>query len=100
MYSIIHSQAANIAINAGIRRVASVLALAYAMTFASGCALLSDNLERAAKAAGKIVVSYCENVTVQEVREEIAAAVNAKAAPHKVEITCADEIAAPAAPVE
>ncbi len=99
MYSTIHSPAAIGGLSLA-RRVVCALTGAFALTFASGCALLSDNLEKAASGAGKLVKSYCENVTIPEVRQQIRDAVNAKAAPHKIEVICADELpaAAPAAP--
>lgn len=96
MYSTTRSVDANGSTRSPVARTVGALAVACALIFASGCALLSTNLEKAAKAAGKTVTAYCENVTVQEVRDEIAAAVNAKAAPHKVKITCADEVTDPA----
>lgn len=76
--------------NSATRRAVSVLTLALAATFASGCSLLSDNLDKAAKGAGKVVSEYCANITVEEVRAEVAAAINKHAAPNSVTITCAD----------
>ncbi|MGE0294721.1 MAG: hypothetical protein AB7P97_20410 [Hyphomonadaceae bacterium] len=102
MYSITHSRIANTA-RLAIRGAARATAIAVALTFASGCSLLSDNLDRAAKGVGKVVVYYCENITVPEIREEVRAAVNKHSAPHTVAVTCADggptlESTAPAAP--
>jgi hypothetical protein len=89
MYSIIRFPTANIARTAS-RTVARALALVCALGFASGCSLLSENLDRAAKGVGKVVTYYCENVTVPEIREEVRAAVNKHSAPHSVAVTCAD----------
>lgn len=88
-----------------IQKFAVILAAAFALTSLNGCALLSGNLERAAKGAGKVVTYYCENITVPEIRDEVRAAVNKYAAPHSVAITCVDggptlESTAPVAPVD
>lgn len=56
----------------------------------SGCSILGDATDKAAKAAGKLVSGYCENVTIPEIREEIRAKVNAHAAPHAVMVQCAN----------
>lgn len=90
MYSISRSGIANIVRAALTTRVASVLAVVFALPFVGGCSLLSDQVERAAKGAGKVVTYYCENVTVPEIREEVRAKVNKHAAPHSVAVTCAD----------
>lgn len=89
MYSISVLRIANIGrcATAGIVRV---VAVALALASVSGCALFSDQLDRAAKGAGKVVKQYCENVTIPEVREEIRAAVNKHAAPHSVAVECVD----------
>lgn len=55
----------------------------------TGCSLLSPQIDKAAKGAGKLVTFYCENVTLPEVREELRAKVNAAAAPNSVEVKCA-----------
>lgn len=60
------------------------------MALMSGCALFADNVDKVADGAGKLVKFYCENVTIPEVREEIRAAVNAKASPHSVAVECAN----------
>jgi len=99
MYSTTLSHAANGETTSPIARIAAALAVVCALAFGNGCTLLSDNLEKAANGAGKMVKAYCENVTVQEIRDEIKTAVNVKAAPHKVEVTCADETTAPVSPV-
>jgi len=78
------------------RNTVTILAAVFAMTSLAGCALLSSDLEKAAKSAGKVVKSYCENVTVPEVRQQIQDAINAKAAPHSVAVTCADTSTPPA----
>lgn len=70
--------------------LARAAAVAFVAISASGCALLSDQLDKAAAGAGKVVKQYCENVTIPEVREEVRAAVNKYAAPHSVSIECAD----------
>lgn len=81
---------ARIAHTSAIRAVALMAVAVFAMTSGAGCALLSDNLNRAAKGAGKVVHLYCENVTVPEIREEIRIAVNQHAAPHSVAVSCVD----------
>lgn len=55
----------------------------------SGCAVFSKQIDQAAKAAGKAVTFYCENVTSQEIRESFRAKVNAVATPNSVTVTCA-----------
>lgn len=90
MYSTSRFPSANSARSGAVTRVASALAAVCALTFASGCSLLSDNLDRAAKGVGRVVVYYCENITVPEIREEVRAAVNKHSAPHSVAVTCAD----------
>lgn len=60
------------------------------LCLASGCSLLSSDLDRAAKGAGDLVTFYCENVTVPDIRENFRAAVNAHASPHSVVVTCAN----------
>jgi len=92
MYSILHSPTASIARLAN-RAAARALIVAFALPLAAGCSLLSDNLDRAAKGAGKVVKTYCENVTIPEIREEVRAAVNKHAAPHSVAIECVDKSA-------
>ena len=72
------------------RGAASALMVAFALTSATGCGLLSSNLERAAKGVGKVVTYYCENITVPEIREEVRVAVNRHSAPHSVAVGCAD----------
>lgn len=83
------------------------MALTYAVLLlatSSGCSLLTNQLDDAAKGAGKLVTFYCENVTVPEIREEFRAAVNSHAAPHSVSVACAQGgpvlRTAPAAPVQ
>lgn len=71
-------------------RLARILPVALALTFAAGCSLLSENLDKAAKGAGKVVTYYCENITIPEIREEVRAAVNKHAAPHAVAIECSE----------
>lgn len=90
MYSTMPSPTARTARPGAMIRAACALAVAFAATFASGCGLLSGTLERGAKGAGKAVTYYCENVTIPEIREEVRAAVNKYAAPHKVEVTCSN----------
>jgi hypothetical protein len=55
----------------------------------TGCQVLAPQIDKAAKAAGKAVTFYCENVTVPEIRAEFRAKVNAAAAPNAIEVTCA-----------
>ena len=55
----------------------------------AGCSLLSPQIDKAAKAAGKMVTFYCGNVTVPQIREEFRAKVNAEAAPNSVQVECA-----------
>ncbi len=65
--------------------------LTYAvLLLASGCTLLSPQLDKAAEGAGKLVTFYCQNITDSALREQFRAAVNAKAAPHSVAVTCAN----------
>lgn len=54
-----------------------------------GCALFSRELDQAAAGAGRLVTFYCQNITDPSIREQLRAAVNAKAAPHSVSVTCA-----------
>lgn len=54
------------------------------------CSLLAPQIDKAAKAAGKAVTFYCENVTVPEIREEFRAKVNEYAAPNSVQVDCAN----------
>ena len=79
------------AVHTSATRAAALMAVAaFAMISAPGCTLLSDNLNRAAKGAGKVVHLYCENITIPEVREEIRNKVNQHAAPHSVAVNCVD----------
>lgn len=89
MYSIMLSRIASIAPTL-IRASVFALAGAFALSSVSGCALLSDQLDTAAKGAGKLVTYYCENVTLPEAREEIRAAVNTHAQPHSIAVECAE----------
>lgn len=57
---------------------------------ASGCSIFSENADKVAKAGGRLVTFYCDNITVPEIREEIRAKVNAYAAPNAVAVTCAN----------
>ena len=92
MFSISFSHVASIC-----RRISRGAAISgmgvIALASVSGCAILSGELDRAAKGAGKVVKQYCENVTVPEVREQVRAAVNKYAAPHSVAIECVDKSA-------
>lgn len=54
-----------------------------------GCALLGGPADKAAKAAGKLVTEYCDNVTIPEIRDQIRAKVNEYAAPNSVAVNCA-----------
>jgi hypothetical protein len=56
----------------------------------SGCALFPKESEQAAKAAAKLVTSYCENTT-PDIRASMRDAVNAKAAPHGIVVHCDGE---------
>jgi len=77
-------------LTSALRAAAVMAAAAFAMTSTAGCSLLSSNLERAAKGAGKVVHLYCENITIPEIREQIRTAVNQHAAPHSVAVNCVD----------
>lgn len=65
----------------------SILWILFALT-GTGCTLFQAQSDQVATYAGKVVKGYCENTTA-DVRAEIRAAVNAKAAPHSVTVTCA-----------
>lgn len=54
-----------------------------------GCSLLAPQLDKAAEGAGKLVTFYCTNITDASIREQFRAAVNARAAPNSVAVTCA-----------
>lgn len=56
----------------------------------SGCSILSPQIDKAAKGAGKLVTFYCDNVTIPEIRAELRDKVNAAAAPNSVEVKCAN----------
>lgn len=58
------------------------------LTALSGCALFSPQIDKAAKAAGKLVTFYCDNVPDDSVREQFRTKVNAVAAPNKVVVMC------------
>jgi hypothetical protein len=60
-----------------------------ALLIMTGCQILSPQIDKAAKAAGKMVTFYCDNVTVPEIREEFRAKVNAAASPNSVQVQCA-----------
>jgi hypothetical protein len=55
----------------------------------TGCQVLAPQIDKAAKAAGKAVTFYCENVTIPEIRAEFREKVNAAASPNSIEVTCA-----------
>jgi hypothetical protein len=63
---------------------------ALAMLPLSGCSLLAPQLDKSAKAAGKAVTFYCQNVPDQAAREAFRAQVNQYAAPNSVAVTCAN----------
>lgn len=66
-----------------------ILLVIPAIFLATGCSILSPQLDKAAKAAGKAVTFYCENVTVPEIREEFRDKVNLHAAPNSIVVNCA-----------
>lgn len=66
------------------------LAITFAVLVSSGCTLLGEISEKAAKEIGKGVTTYCEE-TIPDVRETFRAKVNKHAAPHSVMVTCADD---------
>lgn len=66
-----------------------VILLIPALLALTGCQVLAPQIDKAAKAAGKMVTFYCDNVTVPEIREEFRAKVNAHAAPNSVQVQCA-----------
>lgn len=69
-----------------------VLALLALMLFANtGCTLLGEVSEHAAKNIGKGVVIYCEE-TIPDVRETFRRQVNEHAAPHSVDVTCESDL--------
>lgn len=67
-----------------------ILAIAFALLVSSGCTLLGEVSEKAAQRIGKGVQVYCEE-TIPDVRETFREKVNAHAAPHSVQVTCADD---------
>lgn len=73
-----------------LKRIFAPFLLGLAAALLSGCQLLAPQLDQAADAAGKLVKFYCDNVTSPEVRQQFREAVNAKAAPHAVNVTCAN----------
>lgn len=66
------------------------LAMFLTLATLSGCALFSKELDKAAEGAGRLVTFYCENVTDGAARAQFREAVNAKASPHSVAVTCAN----------
>lgn len=77
-----------------LSRYLSLTVAATVLAFLSGCAIIGDASERAAKGAGSLVKGYCDNITVPEVREKIRERVNHYAAPNAVVVQCA--VAGPA----
>ncbi len=71
-----------------------VLLILPLILLATGCEVLSPQIDKAAKGAGKLVTFYCDNVTSTEIREEFRAKVNAAAAPNSVAVTCVNGKAA------
>lgn len=72
----------------------TIILAGLALTALSGCTILGDASEKAAKGAGQLVKGYCENITVPEIREKIRERVNFYAAPNAVMVQCA--VAGPA----
>jgi hypothetical protein len=66
------------------------LLLVVCMLALGGCSILAPQIEKSAKAAGKAVTFYCNNVTDQAAREQFRAQVNTYAAPNSVAVTCAN----------
>lgn len=67
------------------------LALIVAIVFTSGCTLLGEVSERAAKRIGSGVKIYCEE-TIPDVRETFRRQVNEHAAPHSVRVDCEGDL--------
>lgn len=65
-----------------------ILSVLFAALVLSGCSIFGDEIDKAARAAGKLVKSYCENTTPDQ-QTITATKVNEAAAPHSVEVTCA-----------
>lgn len=65
-------------------------ALVFSVLVLNGCTLLGEVSEKAAQRIGKGVTVYCEE-TIPDVRETFREKVNAHAAPHSVQVTCADD---------
>lgn len=55
----------------------------------SGCSLLANDVEKVAKAGGKLVNFYCANVSDESIRLQIREKVNSYASPNTVVVTCA-----------
>lgn len=55
----------------------------------TGCSLLAPQIDKSAKAAGKAVKFYCDNIPSEEIRADFRAKVNAVAAPDSIVVTCA-----------
>lgn len=72
-----------------LQRFCALVTYTVLLLATSGCALFSDELDRAAEGAGKLVTFYCENVKDDSIREQFRTAVNAHAAPHSVTVECA-----------
>lgn len=70
-----------------LRRLYALITMSV-LLLTSGCALLGNEMNQAAKGAGKLVTYYCENVTDPTLREQFRAAVNQHAAPHSVRVSC------------
>lgn len=55
----------------------------------SGCSLIADNVDKAAKGVGRGVTWYCDNADA-DLRDEFARLVNESAAPNSINVTCAN----------
>lgn len=66
----------------GIGAVAAVALAAF-----GGCAVLEDQIDRAAGAAARAVEAYCANFTPDQ-RAEFGNRVRERASPHDVRVTC------------
>jgi len=71
--------------------IAMLLALTFVVLVNSGCTLLGEVSEKAAKEIGKGVAVYCEE-TIPDVRETFRDQVNQHARPHSVQVTCANDV--------
>lgn len=65
----------------------TVVALIFLSFTLFGCALLMQAQDRSAEQVSKAIEQYCKN-TDEKFRNDFRAAINAKAAPNSIEVTC------------